>query len=120
MTKDEVDKLLELDEKFQERCSEIKNILKAINPDMRHMDTFEIGFTHVTCSGDEYWSYGGHEHFTEVFPVKYLYMSNDEIQRIVDEELYKKRYVEEQLRLRKEAEEIAKYQELKVKYEGRI
>ena len=118
MTIEEVDKLIELDDKFQDRCSEICNILKEANPDMRHMDTFIIGNTHVTCSGDDYWSYGGHEHYTEVFPVKYLYMSNDEIQRIVDEELYKKRYVEEQLRLRKEAEEYAKYQELKAKYEG--
>ena len=120
MTKDEVNKLFELDEKFQDRCSEITDILKVINPDMQHMDTFEIGFTHVTCSGDEYWSYGGHEYYTGTFPVKYLYMSNDEIQRIVDDELYKKRYTEEQSRLRKEAEDYAKYQELKAKYEGRI
>ena len=118
MTREEVDTLITLDDKFQYRCSEICNILKKVNSDMKHMDTFEIGFTHVTCSGDEYWSYGGHEHHTATFPVKYLYMPNSDIQAIVNEELYKKRYVEEQLRLRKEAEEYAKYQELKAKYEG--
>lgn len=120
MTIEEVDKLIELDNKFQDRCSEICNILKEANPDMGCMDTFVIGNTHVSCSGDEYWGYGGHEHYTGIFPVKYLYMSNDEIQLIVDEELYKKQYLAEQKQKRIEAEEIAKYQELKAKYEGRI
>jgi hypothetical protein len=119
MTYEEVDKLIELDDKFQDRCSEICNILKEANPDMKSMDTFVIGNTHVSCSGDEYWSYGGHEHFTGTFPVKYLYMSNEEIQTIVNEEVRQKEEAEEQKRKRIEAEEIAKYQELKAKYEGR-
>ena len=118
MTKDEVNKLLELDEKFQDRCSEITDILKAINPDMKHMDTFVIETTHVICSGDEYWGYGGHEYHAAKFPVKYLYMSNNEIQAIVNEEVRQKEEVAEQKRKRIEAEEYAKYQELKAKYEG--
>jgi hypothetical protein len=120
MTYEEVDKLIELDDKFQDRCSEICNILKEANPDMKSMDTFVIGNTHVSCSGDEYWSYGGHAHHDGKFPVKYLYMSNNEIQVIVNEEVIQKEEVEERKRKRIEAEEIAKYQELKAKYEGRI
>lgn len=120
MTKDEVDKLITLDEKFQDRCSEICDILKEANPDMRHMDTFVIETTHVICSGDEYWGYGGHEHYTSKFPVKYLYMSNNEIQEIVNEEIRQKEEAYEQSRKSIEAEEFAKYQELKAKYEGRF
>ena len=120
MTKEEVDTLIALDDKFQYRCSEICNILKKVNSDMKHMDTFEIGFTHVTCSGDEYWSYGGHEHHTASFPVKYLYMPNSDIQTIVNEELRKKEEAYEASRRRREAEELAMYQELKAKYEGRF
>ena len=120
MTREEVDTLIALDDKFQYRCSEITDILKDSDPNMRHMDTFEIGFTHVSCSGDEYWGYGGHEHYVGNFPTKYLYMSNNEIQAIVNEEVRQKEEVAEQKRKRIEAEEIAKYQELKAKYEGRI
>ena len=120
MTREEVDMLIALYDKFQDRCSEICDILKEANPDMKHMDTFVIETTHVICSGDEYWSYGGHEHHTASFPVKYLYMPNSDIQTIVNEELRQKQEAAEQKRKRIEAEEIAKYQELKAKYEGRI
>ena len=120
MTIEEVDKLIELDDKFQDRCSEICDILKEANPDMKYMDTFVIETTHVICSGDEYWSYGGHEYHAAKFPVNYLYMSNKEIQAIVNEEVRQKEEAAEQKRKRIEAEEIAKYQELKAKYEGRI
>jgi hypothetical protein len=120
MTRDEVDKLIALNEKFQKRCSEICDILKQANPSMAYMDTFEIETTHVICSGDEYWSYGGHEHHAGKFPVKYLYMSNNEIQVIVNEEVRQKEEADERRRKRIEAEEIAKYQELKAKYEGKI
>lgn len=119
MTRQEVDTLIALDEKFQDRCSEICDILKEANPDMRHMDTFVIDTKHVICSGDVYWGYGGHEHYTGEFPVKYLYMSNNEIQAIVNEEVRQKEEAEERNRKRIEAEELAKYQELKAKYEGR-
>lgn len=120
MTKEEVDMLITLDDKFQDRCSEITDILKDSNPNMRYMDTYEIDFTHVSCSGDKYLGYGEHEHHVGKFPTKYLYMSNDEIQKIVNEEIRQKEEAAEQKRKRIEAEEIAKYQELKAKYEGRI
>lgn len=120
MTYEEVDMFIALDNKFRDRCFEICNILKKVNPDMKHMDTFVIETTHVICSGDEYWSYGGHEYHAAKFPVKYLYMSNSDIQAIVNEELRQKEEAYEQSRRRREAEELAMYQELKAKYEGRF
>ena len=76
MTRQEVDTLIALDEKFQDRCSEICDILKEANPDMRHMDTFVIDTKHVICSGDVYWGYGGHKEFDVVSAIKIAHKGN--------------------------------------------
>lgn len=121
MKKSEVKQLLELDDKFQTRCSEICDLLKPSRPYMYYMDTFTIGDEYVECEGDEYWSYGGHEHYAGKFPTKYLWMSNKEIKSIVDEEL--KKQAEEQAEKRQKLideeyeREKAEYERLKKKYE---
>lgn len=92
MTQEQVKQLVELQNIFEERCSEVTNILdkmdKYYNTGFRCCDTFRIDSDgDVCCEGDEYWQYGGHEHYVEYFDAKLLSMTNEEIEKYVEEKI---------------------------------
>lgn len=125
MTQEQVKQLAELQNIFEERCSEVTNILgkmdKYYNTGFSCCDTFRIDGGTVCCEGDDYWSYGGHEHYVEYFDVELLSITNEEIEKYVEEKIQIKiaeqKAKEEELLKKKEAEERKQLEELKRKYE---
>ena len=125
MTREQIKQLAELQNIFEERCSEVTNILgkmdKYYKTGFRCCDTFRIDGECVCCEGDEYWKYGGHEHYVEYFDAELLSMTNEEIEKYVEEKIQIKiaeqKAEEERLLKKKEAEERKQLEELKRKYE---
>ena len=125
MTQEQIKQLAELQNIFEERCSEVTNILgkmdKYYKTGFSCCDTFRIDGECVCCEGDEYWQYGGHEHYVEYFDVELLSMTNEEIEKYVEEKIQIKlaeiKAKEEELIKKKEAEERKQLAELKRKYE---
>ena len=125
MTQEQVKQLAELQNIFEERCSEVTNILgkmdKYYNTGFHCCDTFRIDGECVCCEGDDYWSYGGHEHYVEYFDAELLSMTNEEIEKYVEEKnqikIAEKKAKDEELLKKKEAEERKQLEELKKKYE---
>ena len=125
MTQEQIKQLVELQNIFEERCSEVTNILvkmdKYYNTSFSCCDTFRIDGEVVCCEGDEYWKYGGHEHYADYFDTKLLSMTNEEIEKYVEEKnqikLAEIKAKEEKLLKKKEAEERKQLEELKRKYE---
>ena len=125
MTQEQFKQLVELQNIFEERCSEVTDILgkidKYYDTGFSHCDTFRLDGGDVCCEGDEFWQYGGHEHHVEYFDVKFLTMSNKEIEKYVEEKIQIRlaeiKAKEEELQKKKEAEERKQLEELKRKYE---
>ena len=125
MTQEQVKQLAELQNIFEERCSEVTKILgkmdKYYDTGFSCCDKFRIDGEDVCCEGDEYWQYGGYEQHVEYFDVKFLTMSNKEIEKYVENEIQIKlaeiKEEEEELLKKKEAEERKQLEELKRKYE---
>lgn len=125
MTQEQVKQLAELQNIFEDRCSEVTNILgrldKFYNTGFSCCDTFIIDGESVCCEGDDYWKYGGHEHYVEYFDTELLSMTNEEIEKYVEEKIQikiaEKKAKDEELLKKKEAEERKQLEELKRKYE---
>ena len=128
MTAKELDNYIKLQEKFQLRCEAICEILKPLNDSYRYVSDFELDVydAKVYCEGDEYWSYGGHEHHSCAFPVNYLCMSDDAIKKTVEDELKRREEAKlEELKRRENAAAILQkkrdreeYERLKKIFEG--
>lgn len=125
MTQEQVKQLAELQDIFEKRCSEITNILcrmdKYYNTKYSYTDKYKISGSDVCCEGEEYWQYGGYEQYVEYFDIKFLTMSNKEIEKYVEEKIQIKiaeqKAKDEELLKKKEAEERKQLEELKRKYE---
>lgn len=125
MKKKDVDKLKELQEKFEERCSQVTNILKKLdkyeNTGYFCADNFIIDGDVVLCEGDDYWQYGGHEHYCDYFESKFLYLEDSEIEKYVNNKIIEHeksiKQKQEIEKLKKESEEKKLLEELKKKYE---
>ena len=128
MTKKELETYSELNEQFIEDCNRVCHILQGIEKHRKseysnyaYADEFNLEGDVVEWSGEETWSYGGHEYHSGNFPKEYLTMTDEELQKIVDKE--NKEYFEKQEAKKKEREErqreqeLAKLKELKEKYE---
>lgn len=91
MTQEQVKQLVELQNNFVKRCSEVTNILskmdKYYNTGYSHTDTYRIDEDIVYCEGEEYWSYGGYKHYSDTFDAKLLSMTNEEIEKYVEEKI---------------------------------
>lgn len=122
MTVDELHDYINLDDVFNKRCSEICEILRPLNLSYRYADTFEIYDDYVGFTGDEYWAYGGHEEHSGEFPLKFIYTSNEEIEKYVSDKLAEKereqKRINDVLELEKLEKEKAEYERLKKKFEG--
>lgn len=125
MTQEQVKQLAELQNIFEERCSEVTNILgkmdKYYNTGFSCSDTFRIDVGTVCCEGDDYWQYGGHEHYVDYFDAELLSMTNEEIEKYVEEKIQikiaEKKAKDAELLKKKEEEERKQLEELKRKYE---
>lgn len=129
MTQKELDTYIKLQEKFQLRCEAICEILRPLNYNYYYLSDFELDVDDATVygEGDEYWQYGGHEHHTGAFPSSYLCMSDDDLKKIVEDDLKKREEAKEaeRLRIKKIQEEFQEkrdrqeYERLKNKFEGK-
>lgn len=128
MTAKELNKYIKLQEKFQLRCEAICKILEPLSYSYGYLSDFELDVydAKVYGEGDEYWQYGGHEHHSCAFPISYLCMSDDDIKKIVEDELKRREEAKlEELKRRENAEAILQkkrdreeYERLKKIFEG--
>lgn len=126
MTQKELDKYIKLQEKFQLRCEAICKIIKPLNDSYYYLSDFEIDGDKVYGEGDEYWQYGGCESHSGSFPVSYLCMSDDDLKKIVANELKRREEAKlEELKRRENAAAILQkkrdreeYERLKKIFEG--
>ena len=124
MTQNELDKYIELHDKFQLKCEAVCKILKPLNNHYEYLSVFDIDGDEVYGNGDEYWGYGGYEHHSASFPLSYICMSDDKIKEYVSEEIRKRKEAKlaEQARIQKinaerlEKHEREEYERLKKKY----
>ena len=125
MTEKQVKDFLSLNEKFNNRCDTVCQLLQPFDNSFGYLDTFEPDGDFVYGEGDEYWGYGGHEHHGKKFPLKYLWLKDDEIEAIVKQAVEDK---ERQIKEKKEKEQREQeerllesqrklYEELKRKFE---
>lgn len=122
MTYEELQDYINLDEDFNRRCSQICEILKRLSVSYKYADTFEVYNDHVEFTGDEYWEYGGHEEHSGEFPLEFIYMPDEEIEKYVETKLEEReceqRRINAVLELKKLERERAEYEMLKKKFEG--
>lgn len=110
-TKEELNQFIWDNSKFNYICKNICKELSRYNDNFKFMNQFTIEDKEVCCDGDEYWSYGGHEHYTDYFDIELLTYSKEELKEYVD-----KKVIERDAKLKKEKEEKEAYrkeQELK-------
>lgn len=110
-TKEELNQFIWDNSKFNYICKNICKELSRYDDNFKFMNQFTIQDTNVCCDGDEYWSYGGHEHYTDYFDIELLTYSKEELKEYVD-----KKVTERDAKLKKEKEEKEAYrkeQELK-------
>ncbi len=121
MKNEELKQLLELYNKFEDRCSFICRELSYYDRNFQYVDDFSIEDDTVRCEGDEYWSYGGHEHHTKYFNIDLLTYSDDELKEyvsnlILEESEKKSKEIAEREKYKKE-QELKELKRLKEKYE---
>lgn len=88
MKKNELIKLVELDRKFKEDCERVAAILEGIKDKNNHIcfaHTFRIADDDVYWEGYEMGAYNYGEEHDGFFPLEYLTMSNEELEKIVEE-----------------------------------
>ena len=84
MTEKQIKDFLSLNEKFNNRCDKVCQLLRPLDDSFGYLDTFEPDNDFVYGEGDKYWSYGGHEHCAQKFPLEYLWLKDDEIKTMVN------------------------------------
>ena len=126
MTNEQIKQLAELQSIFEKRCSEVTNILGKMDAhcgtEFSDTDTYRLDGTVVMAEGARTWAYGGYEDVLEPFDAVLLTMSDEELEKYVEDkiqvELDKKRQREEDLLKKKEEEERKQLEALKRKYES--
>ncbi len=109
---------------FRVRCEEVCELLTPLNDSYKYLNEFEIIDDKVFGEGDEYWSYGGHEHHSQNFPSNFLWVDEEEIKQYVEDELKKREQAKENERLRiqklqeeaQEKRDREEYERLKKKF----
>ena len=87
MTHDDLYNYIKLNDAFNKRCSEICEILRPLSISYKYANTFEIHDDYVEFTGDEYFRYDGHYEHSGEFPLKFIYTSNEDIEKYVSDEL---------------------------------
>lgn len=87
MTLDDLYNYIKLNDAFNKRCLEICEILRPLSISYKYANTFEIHDDYVEFTGDEYFRYDGHYEHSGEFPLKFIYTSNEDIEKYVSDEL---------------------------------
>lgn len=87
MTLDDLYNYIKLNDAFNKRCLEICEILRPLSISYKYANTFEIHDDYVEFTGDEYFRYDGYYTHSGEFPLKFIYNSNEEIEKYVSDEL---------------------------------
>ena len=121
LTREEIEQCKHLQEKLYQRCTEICDIFKKYSYEYNYITNFKL-------LGDEIHGWGLYSQngcLDDVdcyFPIDYLFMSDEELQNIVDERINerneKERIKQEENKRTKEEKERQMYEVLKQKYGG--
>ncbi len=123
MNKKDLETYKKLQEEFIHECDRVAQILRGATEcrDMVYAENFILEEESVFWSGDEYWSYGGHEYHSGYFDADYLTMTDEELKAIVDK--MNQEYRKKQEKKEKEIEEaerkkrFAEYEKLKKEFD---
>ena len=124
MRYEDVQDYILLQDMFQVRCEDVCRLLIPLNDSYGYLSEFEISDNEVFGEGDVYWSYGGHEHYSQKFPSNFLWKDDEEIKQYVEDELKKREQAKENERLRiqklqeeaQEKRDREEYERLKKKF----
>lgn len=114
MTKEELEKFIELNDKFTNDCERVVKILESSKErteheyrDIRYAETFYLEDNSVYWEGEETWLYGGNETNRGYFDADYLTMTDKELMKVVDKENeeYNKKLMEKKKKKEKEEKE---------------
>lgn len=119
MTKEQIKLLNELQSELYESAERVARYFVKLNKSYKYIDSWKLDENEVEGTGTETWAYGGYEDHYVYFDAKWLYATDEKLQKYVDsilEETEKKRLKE--LKEKKEQAKEKKYQEyLKLKKE---
>lgn len=121
MTEKQVKDFLSLNEKFIDRCDKVCQLLQPLDDKFGYLNTFEPDGDFVYGEGDEYWSYGGHEHYAQKFPLEYLWLKDKTIKALVNKALEDKEKQIKEMEQKKQLEQLERkykqYEDLKRQFE---
>ena len=126
MNKEELKKLIELQDKFDGECYRVCSILRDSKEriykecgNISWASAFEIENDNVVWKGHETWAYGGEEFHSGYFPIEYLTKSDAELRAIVrmENKEYDSRRKNEEIHREELAKEMRRKQHEKLKKE---
>ena len=106
MTHDDLYNYIKLNDAFNKRCSEICEILRPLSISYKHANTFDMHDDYVEFTGDEYFRYDGHYEHSGEFPLKFIYTSNEDIEKYVSDELAEIEREKEQIKAEVEQQKL--------------
>lgn len=115
----------QLDKKFEQAASEVSRILS--NSKQRHdsecnisyASEFSIYENEVLWAGEEFWGYGGYEAHNGSFPIDYLFMTEEELMRIVEKENQEYEINQKNQELHNKKKRYDEYLKLKDEFENK-
>ena len=103
-----------LNDKFVAECERVIKVLERDDVDWVFMREFRLDFdNNVYCWGDDSWGYGGYEEYDKSFPSEYLMMSDDELNKIVDEKIAERKKLNEKREEEERKRKLREYNRLK-------
>ena len=112
MTQEQIKLYKELQNKLYNSAERVAKYFVKINPSYRFIDSWKLDKFGVEGSGTETWAYEGYEDHYVRFDTKWLYATDEELQKHVDsilEETEKKR--QKELKEKQDKAKEQKYQE---------
>lgn len=118
MKSEDIETLVRLNNLASDNAYRVARIFKKLNRSYEFIYSWEFSGKYVEGTGTETWNYGGSEdHYVE-FPINYLSLTDEELEKIVDDTLKaRKREVEKKQKEQKEKKEREEYERLKEKFE---
>lgn len=120
-TREEIKEYKKFQDRFEQRCNEICYIFKKYSYEYNHITNFKLLGDEIHGSG-LYSQNGCLDDVDCYFPIDYLFMSDEELQNIVEERINerneKERIKQEEKKRAQEEQERQMYETLKQKYGG--
>lgn len=112
MTQKQLQEFRRLMHIFDDMCDHITTLLVRLDGDFKHTNIYTLDGDEVWCEGDEYWGYGGHEHYSKSFPASLLTLSDSQINQWITIELKKKE--DEKKRMEEARKALDKFEEVRM------